>query len=121
MTEEKKIYVREFDPDLRAPQVIHDWSGTARVIRYVGRCIICVRPTFEADDGGNDPRGVMGDYANQGLDAKSHGMVGDDVVLCWRCGNEEGSYKRAVWLAAHHYWQHPSDIAEDDENQYDSY
>lgn len=120
MTEEKKIYVREFDPDLRAPQVIRDRNGTGRVVRYVGRCIVCVRPTFSVDDGDNDARTLIGPHANQGLEAAQHGMVGDDVVLCWGC-NDDFSYNRGVWLAAHHYWQHPSDIAEDDENQYDSY
>jgi hypothetical protein len=76
-----------------------EWTGTHRTLRYVGDCVVCQRRTWAADDGGNDPRGVMGDHATAALVAEDYDMVGPDVPLCAECGNKRESYNLAMRFA----------------------
>lgn len=80
----------------------HDpWRGADRMFSYQGRCVVCRRATWTAEDGENDPRGVLGDHAGSALVAVDHG--GDpglpDVPLCFPCANEEPSYRQALAVA----------------------
>lgn len=92
--------VETFDPmafDTMPVQVWYDgWRSNDRVFRYVGDCVACNRPTWLADDGENDPRGVMGDNTCDPLVAVDHGMIGDDIPLCAIDANEYGPYKAAL-------------------------
>jgi hypothetical protein len=76
-----------------------------RTLRYMGDCVGCGRRTWAADDGENDPRGIMGDHASHALIAVEHGMTGQDVPLCAMCGNEYEPYKAAVRHAEREVWE----------------
>lgn len=91
-------------------QIWYDgWRGQDRVLRYYGACRGCGRYTWGADDGENDPRGVLGDYATHALVASEYDMVGPDVALCAICANEYGPYKAVLDLAQRKLWKHPDD------------
>lgn len=106
------VKVEKFNPTAyrRMPiQVWHDaWRGTDRVLRYVGQCEVCKhRATWEAEDGENDPRGVLGDHATHALVAAEYDMTGPDVPLCAMCGNDYDSYNLALSYARREVWKHP--------------
>jgi hypothetical protein len=82
-----------------------DWRRTDRVLRYVGRCVVCRRRTWAADDGENDPRGVLGDSAASPLHAGDCDMEGPDVPLCFLCANEYDSYQAAYDQATRTVWR----------------
>lgn len=107
-TEGKRV--ESFDPqafDTAPVQVWYDsWRGKDRVLRYVGNCVACGRPTWSADDEENDPRGVMGDNTCGPLVASEYGMVGDDVPLCAVDANEYEPYKGAL-ADAQRRWSDP--------------
>lgn len=86
------------------------FRGTDRTLRYVGDCTVCGRRTWAADDGENDPRGIMGDHATHALVAGEYGMTGPDVALCALCGNEYEPYKAALDKARRHVWKYPDDV-----------
>ncbi len=75
------------------------WRNADRVLRFVGPCTLCGRLVWSADDGENDPRGVMGEHTNQPLVAAEHQMEGPDVVLCVPCAGKGASYQRALTYA----------------------
>lgn len=93
------------------------WRNRTRVFTYRGRCVVCRRATWDADDGENDPRGVLGDNAASPLVAIEYGMTGTmildhdsaltDVPLCFPCANDHDRYDMAVALAIQ-AWKHPS-------------
>ena len=106
------VRVKEFQPNASGAEMLvqiwyDSWRGTDRVLRYKGVCRGCGRYTWGADDGENDPRGVLGDHATHALAASEYGMVGPDVALCAICGNEEGPYSAVLDVAQRKLWRHP--------------
>lgn len=112
-TQPAPVRVERFDPRFTGPQLWHDsWRNQDRVIRYKGRCFSdrCDhRRTFAADDGENDPRGVLGDHATSPLVAEDYEMIGPDLILCFDCANEYSSYKEALIYAKRKLWKYPDD------------
>ncbi len=84
-----------------------DWRNEDRTLRYQGDCVICGRRTWAADDGENDPRGIMGDHAVFWLVASEDGddMEGPDVPLCFPCGDTYEPHMLAVTYAEHCVWR----------------
>jgi hypothetical protein len=77
------------------------WRHAWRVLRMVGRCIVCDRRSFAFDDGENDPRGILGDRAAQIITHEDVPELHDDeyVAACFSCMNDEARYHRALDLA----------------------
>ncbi len=72
------------DRRLNGTQQVRDFSGETRAITYQGPCMTCGRRVYAADDGDNDPRGVMGLGALYLTDEMMRpGMP--PVVFCWGC------------------------------------
>ena len=80
------------------PQVYYcAWSGRDRVVRFTGNCVLCRTRTYACDDGGNDPRGVLGDHAACELSAADYDMTGPDLPACFLCQNDtEERYNRLM-------------------------
>lgn len=78
-------------------QGIWDWDReNLRVFRYVADCYGCGRPVWDADDGDNDPRGLLGDAsAGFSINAPGWDMTGPDVALCIPCGDTGKTYDKA--------------------------
>lgn len=88
-------------PDFRRAETVYrdGWTGDTRTARYVGACVLCGRRTYD-DDGGNDPRGPMGDHAAAPLDPAEYGAVGAIVPACFLCLNDtEQRYRMALHRA----------------------
>lgn len=101
--------VERLDFRCAEPQAWRDsWrGGVLRVCRYVGPCVGCGKRCYGFDDGENDPRGVLGDNANWGLELNVAGTKDEDregrVVefpACPMCMNDEPRYRRAMSAAA---------------------
>ncbi len=86
-----------------SPQRWHDdWRNVDRVMRYYGTCKACGIRTYAFDDGENDPRGVLGDHANDSLELAEHlnddeaaevtRVGGVNVVACFCCTNDYHRY-----------------------------
>lgn len=83
-----------------------DWRGVNRVMRYYGACRTCGTRTYAFDDGENDPRGVLGDRANDSIDLAEHlndadaaevtRVGGVTVVACFCCTNDYDRYVRLL-------------------------
>jgi hypothetical protein len=86
---------------IKGPQVWRDsWTGTERVMRFEGLCIGCGRRTYAFDDGGNDPRGILGDHAGCSFSAEEYDMQGPEVPCCFLCQNDtEAQYLYALGRA----------------------
>lgn len=93
-----------------SPQLWHDdWRNTDRIMRYYGECSACGRRVYGFDDGENDPRGVLGDHAEDCFylsehlsddDAAEVKRVGDVWVrACFLCTNDYDRYTSLV-----NYW-----------------
>ncbi len=85
-------------PDFRRTVTVYrdGWTGDTRTARYAGRCIGCGVRTY-SDDGGNDPRGPMGDHAAMPLDPADYGATGATVPACFLCQNDtEERYRRTL-------------------------
>ena len=68
------------------------WYEDIRRCDYQGRCVVCQRRTYAFQDGGNDPRGPLGDYAASFFVAEEYEMHGPDVTICFGCDNEQSRY-----------------------------
>lgn len=69
------------------------YYSAARRCDYQGRCVVCQRRTYTFQDGGNDPRGPLGDNAACFFVASEYdNMEGPDVTICFNCDNEEDRY-----------------------------
>lgn len=90
-----------------SPQRWHDgWRNVDRVMRYYGRCKTCGIRTYAFDDGENDPRGVLGDHANDSLDLAEHLNDGEAaevtrvggvlVPACFGCTNDYDRYQALI-------------------------
>lgn len=79
---------------VRTPvQTYRDWGGQ-RVARMVGNCIVCGTSTWSLDDGGNDPRGMLGYSVVYTLVASERGAQGSDVCLCYGCADSGQMFTR---------------------------
>lgn len=88
----------------------HDsWRNADRTFRFKGKCVACGRKTWGADDGENDPRGILGDHATHALSAEDYDMTGPDVPLCAMCGNDEGGYRQALHIGQRQTWTRSDD------------
>ena len=106
------VPVKNFRADGPSVQLWHDsWRNADRVIRFTGKCYACGRYTWAADDGENDPRGVLGDHASHALSASDYDMIGPDVPLCAMCGNDEGGYHAALHYAERRAWKQPGAVS----------
>lgn len=84
------------------------WRSRDRVLRYRGRCIECGWLLWGADDGENDPRGILGDFtAGFCLDACDYDQQGPEVGLCCGCAND-GDLYRAGLAKAQTHWRKPA-------------
>jgi hypothetical protein len=94
----------------RTVQLYRDgWHGGAlRMCRFTGACVVCGRRTYGFDDGGDDPRGPLGDHSDTGLRPEDYDDIRTGerfpasagmVPLCAICGNEYDRYKRAEAIA----------------------
>lgn len=104
------VRVESFMPDAigdeMSVQILYDsWRGCDRIFRYKGACRGCGRKTWGADDGENDPRGVLGDSATHALVATDYDMTGPDVALCAICADEEGPYSTVLDMARRRLWR----------------
>lgn len=92
-------------------QYYYDGWGNAgqriRLCQFEGNCVCCRRKTYAFTDGGNDPRGPLGDYASSGIDgseAKDYGytkeqaeqLEGVNIPACFNCMNEERNYNVVI-------------------------
>lgn len=68
-----------------------------RFVFYMGRCVVCLVPTWRFDDGENDPRGVLGDHAYWATGLTRRG-VEFAVTTCATCANDQDKYLRALVL-----------------------
>lgn len=107
------VRVEEFVPRANvrecSVQIWYDsWRHADRVLRFKGKCYTCPRPTWGADDGENDPRGVLGDYADHPLRPEDADMVGPVIHLCALCANEYDTYKIAQDYSER-IWRKPDD------------
>lgn len=97
-------------PDFRRRVTVYldGWTGETRTATYAGRCVLCGTRTYD-DDGGNDPRGPMGDHAAAPMIAADYGATGQDVPACFLCGNnDEPTYRRLLARARRvGRWTHP--------------
>lgn len=95
-----------------SPQLWHDcWRNRDRIMRYCGNCAFCGTRTYAFDDGENDPRGVLGDHANDSIDLAEHlapdeaaeveRIGGITVKACFLCTNEYDRYKYLLDLGVH--------------------
>jgi len=66
---------------------------------FTGHCTFCGRRTYEFLDGANDPRGPLGDHANDPLIAEAYGKTGSDFPLCAICANTSERYNSALKIA----------------------
>lgn len=84
-------------------QQFHSFGGGEKVVRYVGRCIVCTVSCWS--DGDNSPLGALGMQAVYPLLAEEHDMEGPDVCLCWTCCDSGIMHRRgeerarALWTA----------------------
>lgn len=87
--------------NIKSPQVIFDgWRNRDRICRYYGECVGCGQRCYGFDDGENDPRGMLGDYAVGMFHTSDYDMTGPDVVACYcRCQNDYDFYTRALAIA----------------------
>lgn len=90
-----------------SPQIWRDdWRNIDRVMRYYGTCRACGIRTYAFDDGENDPRGVLGDHANDSIELAKHlgdaeaaevaRVGGVTVVACFGCTNDYDRYVRLL-------------------------
>lgn len=97
-------------PDFRRAVTIYrdGWTGDTRTARYVGRCVLCGRRTYD-DDGGNDPRGPMGDHAAAELIPADYGATGATVPACFLCQNDSEERYRLTLRKARKVggWRYP--------------
>jgi len=76
-----------------------------RTLRYQGDCVLCGTRTWAADDGENDPRGIMGDHAAMPFVASDYDMAGPTIPACFPCGDTYEKhvvierYAMKVWRA----------------------
>jgi hypothetical protein len=84
------------------------WRQRTRTFTYRGACVACRRATWDADDGENDPRGVLGDHASHALVAAESGADPGlpDVPVCAICGNDYDRYQQAVAVAESRWRTH---------------
>ena len=68
------------------------WYPNIRRCDYQGRCVVCSTRTYAFQDGGNDPRGPLGDHAADDYVANDYEMVGPNVTACFLCQNDERRY-----------------------------
>lgn len=66
---------------------------------FQGACVVCGRRTYLNSDGSGDPRGSLGLSASDELRATEYDCVGDDVPLCWGCGQDRETYQRGLMIA----------------------
>lgn len=88
-----------------------DWRNEDRVYRWYGKCITCGRNCYAFDDGGDDPRGPLGDNALWVI----HPEDGDESVClrtCAMCANEYEAYKRAQEKYKVFFKSYPNNLAE---------
>lgn len=87
-------------------QIWHDpWQYRDRILRYRARCIQCGWLLWAADDGDNDPLGVLGDCtADASIDGpRLREITGIDagftsewrIGLCYGCSNSQDQYRAA--------------------------
>jgi hypothetical protein len=92
-----------------APQWYRDrWTRRQRMVTFTGGCVICGRRCYSFVDGGDDPRGPLGDHADSSLRAEEFEDIRTGaafsaelrhVPLCAICGNDEPAYREAVGVA----------------------
>lgn len=85
-------------------QTWRDFGGQ-RVARHVGYCIVCGASTWAVDDGGNDPRGLLGLSVVSVLRAAENDTAGPDVCMCYGCADSRIMYSRGL-ERAHQVWAH---------------
>ncbi|MFF5230245.1 hypothetical protein [Dactylosporangium sp. NPDC000521] len=84
------------------------WRSRDRILRFHGRCIGCGWLLWGADDGENDPRGILGDFTvGFSLDPHDYDQAGPQVGLCCRCGNDGDLYTAGLTRARTH-WSTPA-------------
>lgn len=106
MTDKKELKIRKF-VCFTANEGLYDHSpyySEPRHFIFTGKCICCNRRTYEFSDGGNDPRGPLGDHANDPLIASEYGRTGKDVPLCAICANTQERYNEALRVAKTIIW-----------------
>ena len=90
--------MRGLDFRTNEDQEYKDWAGEVRTVQFVGRCAVCNRRAY--DDGYNDPRGALGFHAASWLVASEYSMIGEDVLLCSNCSNNNAElYRRGLKIA----------------------
>ncbi|MDP9792601.1 putative RNA methylase [Catenuloplanes nepalensis] len=108
--------VRVYTPVLTAAAVMSAsaqiWhsagTGSDRVLRYRGRCVVCRWLLWGFDDGDHDPDGVLGSFsAGVSLHPDQYGLAGPSVGLCRACGSDGDRYRTALARARTH-WLRPA-------------
>jgi hypothetical protein len=89
----------EIDFRRNDPQKVRTWAGEDTFCIFVAPCIVCGARVYEMENGENDPRGPLGLHAPVELVASEYNMAGEDLVMCWGCGDNSRKYTFGVGLA----------------------
>lgn len=87
---EKLSFTRTAALHMPVQRIKDEWRGTERVCRFVGNCKSCGKPTWGFDDGGDDPRGALGDYASSPVTDATETV---EIPCCTICANVYETYK----------------------------
>ena len=101
MSNKKELKIRKF-VCFTANEGLYDHSpyySEPRHFVFTGACVVCGRRTYEFSDGENDPRGPLGNHANDPLVAEEYGKTGKDIPLCAMCANNHTRYDIALEIA----------------------
>jgi len=111
-------YMRDQNNDPISANVLHDidrrktiqfyydaWDYKVVVCRAYGKCKGCGSKLFAFDEGGNDPRGVLGDHVECSVEASEYGMVGKTIPACFYCMNDEHQYNNILSYAYRKVWK----------------
>lgn len=72
------------------------WRNEVRECRKTGNCVICGISVFSFTDGQDDPRGPLGDHADDSVTEIDGENLRRPIAACFMCMNEEGPYTRVM-------------------------
>jgi hypothetical protein len=113
-----KTTTNELDFRRKETSYADGWdNGKIRTAHFMGHCVCCGIRTYAFPNGGNDPRGILGDHAADAMEASDYSMVGPDVPACFMCKDDDeptrygglSKYRRILAIAKSRW--HAPDMA----------